>query len=32
MKTTVYRLGPFIVVEGDVAGETCFWVERGACA
>lgn len=29
MKTTVDRLGPFIVVEGDVEGVTYFWVERG---
>lgn len=30
MKTTVSRLGPYIVVEGDVDGVTCFWVERGS--
>lgn len=29
MKTAVSRLGPYIVVAGDVEGATCFWVERG---
>jgi hypothetical protein len=29
MKTTVNKLGPFIVVEGDVEGVKYFWVERG---
>lgn len=28
MKTAVNKLGPFVVVEGDVEGVTCFWVER----
>ncbi len=29
MNTTIDRLGPFIVVEGDVDGVTQCWVERG---
>ncbi len=29
MKTTLERLGPFIVVQGDADGVTCCWVERG---
>ncbi|MDD5249831.1 MAG: hypothetical protein PHY45_12640 [Rhodocyclaceae bacterium] len=29
MNTIVNRLGPFMVVKGDVAGVTCWWVERG---
>lgn len=30
MKTTINRLGPFVVVEGDVEGTSYFWVERGS--
>jgi hypothetical protein len=29
MKKTIARLGPFMVVEGDVDGATRCWVERG---
>jgi hypothetical protein len=29
MNATVYKLGPFAVVEGNVEGAIRYWVERG---
>lgn len=28
MTKAINRLGPFVVVEGDVDGRRCFWLKR----